>query len=112
MDKRIDSFVRQMSEKVKERLEFSQYIIDPNLFNFHKVVRVVALVIKAVKKMLERFKNKRQLISFSHPVTDDDSIHTNHSVFEKIKLKHDPTVLQDNGLQYGLDYFSRKQLKK
>ena len=51
-----DSFFRQISKKVKERLEFSQYIIDPNRFNFYKVFRVVALVIKAVKKMLERCK--------------------------------------------------------
>ena len=49
VDDRSDAFVKQISRKVKERLEFSKYIVDPNRFNFSKVVRVVALVIKAVK---------------------------------------------------------------
>ena len=108
LDKRSDTFVQQISKKVKERLEFSQYIVDPNRFNFSKVVRVIALVIKAVKMLLERWKNTRQLKHFSHVVADDDSIHSNHSIFEKINLKHDPSALQDNELQYGLDYLFQK----
>ena len=108
VEKKSDPIVHQISKKVRERLEFSQYIVDPNRFNFNKVVRVVALVIKAVKKLLVRWKSNRQLIRFSHDVTEDDSIHTNHSIFEKINLKHDPSVLQDDELQYGLDYFFQK----
>ena len=69
VEKKSDPIVHQISKKVRERLEFSQYIVDPNRFNFNKVVRVVALVIKAVKKLLVRWKSNRQLIRFSHDVT-------------------------------------------
>ena len=95
-----------MSQKVKARLTFSKYIIDPNRFTFSKVVRVVALVIKVVKLFL--LKIGKPLLQFSYDITVDDSIHTNNTILEKINMKHDTSVLSDSELQYGLDYFFMK----
>ena len=39
---------------VRERLQFYRYLVDPNKFRFLTVVRIVAIVIKAVKAMLSR----------------------------------------------------------
>ena len=106
VDKKVDSLVSEISTKVKERLEFSKYIIDPNRFKFSKGVRVVALVIKAAKCFLS-LTNKLSS-KFAHLVPSDASIHANHSVFEKIGMKHDPSVLSDSDLQYSLNYFFMK----
>ena len=108
VEPKADPVVRQISKKVRERLQFSKYIVDPNRFSFHKVVRIVALVIRAVKLLLKRWKLGKVLGRFSHAVHADDSVHANHTIFEQIKLKHDPSVLQDQELQYGLDYYFRK----
>ena len=108
VDRLADPVVQQISKKVKERLQFSKYIVDPNRFSFYKVVRVVALVIKAAKLLLKRWKATKVLSSFSRAIQKDDSVHSNHTIFEKINLKHDPSVLLDDELQYGLDYYFRK----
>ena len=85
VDRMADPIVQQISKKVKERLEFSNYIVDPNRFTFNKSVRVVSLVIKASKLLQERWGIKKKLEGFSYAIQDDDSVYTNHLIFEKIK---------------------------
>ena len=41
-------------DRIGERYRFSNYVIDPNRFRFRKVVRVLALVISFVRKMLKK----------------------------------------------------------
>ena len=108
VDRKADPVVQQISKKVRERLVFSRYIVDPNRWSFHKVVRVTALVTKACKLLLKRWKMKKKMETFSYAVQATDSVHTNHVIFEKLNLKHDPSVLQDDELQYALDYYFRK----
>ena len=36
---------------MRKRLEFSQYIVDPNQFRFRKVIRIVALVMLFINKL-------------------------------------------------------------
>ena len=78
-------------------------MLDPNRFRFSKVVRIVALIIKAAKLFLRGID--KLLSKFNDHVLNDATIHSNHSIFEKIGMKHDPTVLSDTELQYGLNYF-------
>ena len=78
-------------------------MLDPNRFRFSKVVRIVALIIKAAKLFLRGID--KLLSKFNDHVPNDATIHSNHSIFEKIGMKHDPTVLSDTELQYGLNYF-------
>ena len=105
-DTKTESLVSGISSKVKDRLQFSKYIVNPFRFKFSKGVCVVSLVIKAAKLFLNGIN--RKLSSFLYLVTNDATIHTNHSVFENIGMKHDPSVLSDTELQYGLDYFFMK----
>ena len=41
---------KRVNSKVKERYEFSKYLIDTNKFIFRKVVRVLALVLMFIKR--------------------------------------------------------------
>ena len=70
--------------KVRERLLFSNYLIDPNRFKFSKVVRVQALVMKAAERWLNLVGKK--LKRSSHPLDlVSDSIAVNRSSYEKIE---------------------------
>ena len=100
------ALLSEISNKVKERLEFSQYLVNPNKYKFSKCVRVQALVIKAARIFMNGIG--RPLTRFTHLIPENASIHSNHSVFEKIGMKHDPAVLSDNDLQYALDYIFMK----
>ena len=42
---------KRVSNKVKERYEFSKYLNDPNKFRIRKVVRVLALVLMFIKNI-------------------------------------------------------------
>ena len=94
VDRTNDPLVKQISTKVKERLKFSNYLIDPNRFNFSKVVRIMSLVIKSVKIWLFRCY-QRLLQQFSYQVTNRDSVYTNERIFQHINMKHDPSILSD-----------------
>ena len=45
---------RYVPTSLRDRYEFSQYLIDPNMFRFRKVVRVLGLVLLFVEKMLSK----------------------------------------------------------
>ena len=53
-------------------------------------------------------KISKLLSRFTHHVPDDAPIHVNDSVFQKIGMKHDPTVSCDDELQRGLNYYFMK----
>ena len=48
--------------KVKERYEFSNYIIDTNKFRLRKVMRILALVMLFIKNMKIRREFANQII--------------------------------------------------
>ena len=73
-------------DRIKERYQFSQYLIDPNKFCFHKVVRIMAIVQKFVKKL----KSKR----------------SNIQAVNKIQLKD--FVLTDEDIEDSEIYFFKK----
>ena len=50
-----DQQTHKIAEEVKKRLEFSQYLINPNRFRFNTVVRIMAIVIK----FCQLLKNKK-----------------------------------------------------
>ena len=65
----VASFVcrKVVPEEISKRLEFSQYIVDPNRFRLKKVIRVVALVMWFIKNLQKR------IISTKHTeVIEDD----------------------------------------
>ena len=49
------------AEKVKQRYDFSKYILDPNKFRFRKAVRIVGVIFLFISKMLKRLKVPREL---------------------------------------------------
>ena len=87
------ALLSEISKRVKERLNFSQYLVDPNKFKFSKFVRVLAIIIKVARILLAGLN--RPLTRFLHLIPVDASIHSNHSVFEQIGMTHDTTVLSD-----------------
>ena len=106
VDRKPYALLSEVSNKVKERLQFSQYLVDPNKYKFSTFVRVQSMIIKAARIMLSAID--RPLTRFSHLITEDASIHTNHNIFEKIGMKHEQAVLSDDDLQYELDYIFMK----
>ena len=68
VDRNDDVNLQQMSAKVKELLEFSNCIVDPNRNKFSKAIRVVSLVIKTAKLLLLQWNSKRPLQQFSRVV--------------------------------------------
>ena len=64
----------ELTKTIQERLRFSNYLINPNKFDFTKVVRIHGIVIRASKKWLSKIG--RSLLRFSSedstdPTTDD-----------------------------------------
>ena len=102
----------EISVKVSERLQFSQYIIDPNKFKFHKVVRIQAYVIKAAKVWLSKMKVGKKLSRFSYPIEATDGVVANRSALEKIGCLSDTVLLSDSEVQYSLDYFFQKSTEE
>ena len=70
-------------DEIMKRSEYSQYILDPNKYNFEKVIRIVGFVIKFIK--LIRKRNKI-------------SIHSNHSV----------DLLSEDEIEESKMYYFRK----
>ena len=107
-----------ISTKVRERLLLSKYLIDPNKFKFMKVIRVMALVIKAVKLFLSFKEKKLSLYSYAiDPLSDIVAV--NRTVLEDIsclkvvnpfsyKSGNVCVVLTDEEIQYAMDYFFKK----
>ena len=50
----------QVPEQVRERYEFSNYLVDPNHRSFQQVIRIVAFVIKFVRVLQSKVKGKKQ----------------------------------------------------
>ena len=92
---------------IAERLKFSRYLLDPNRYNWSKVIRILALVIKMAKAWLsvvnrkvERFSGDPQdLTPVGHniDVTSDGMISLWYSA-----------ELTDTDIQYSLNYYFRK----
>ena len=77
----VASFVcrRVVSEEIRKRLEFSQYIVDPNRFRFKQVIRVVALVMLFIKRLQKR------IISFKQTeVAEDERNRTCKGVIQNL----------------------------
>ena len=53
-------------DRIKLRYDFSKYLIDPNCHSFHKVVRILALVLTFVKKSGRSITKVQNMPIFSH----------------------------------------------
>ena len=110
--------VTSYMKNVKGRMKFSKYVMDPNRFNFCKVVRIFALFLKCVKiwykkntktgrksKVLSRYvktigvKNEKVL----QPLVDAKPT----SRFQN-KDVEEFTALTEDEVQLSLDYFFQK----
>ena len=47
----VDSYQRKIPSEVLECYEFSKYVVDPNKARFKKVVRILAFVLRLIKKL-------------------------------------------------------------
>jgi hypothetical protein len=108
-------FESTFAAKVKERLLFSKYLIDPNRFNFNKVVRIFAIVLKCAKiwyascvrtgrqsKVIQRFSSAAAVNNqATKPVVEHKSVSVKPE-FENF------VVLTDAEVQHSLDYFFQK----
>ena len=55
--------IRYVPSSLRERYSFSKYLLDPNTFRFRKVVRVLALVLLYVHKLLKKINKSYHGIS-------------------------------------------------
>ena len=111
-------------KKIKERLMFSKYLIDPNRFNFNKVVRIFALFLKCVKiwykRNIKTGRESRTLPRYMTTVGINNEKLLRPLVDAKPTCNQWPkqicnrkdfqnfTVLTDNEIQLSLDYFFKK----
>ena len=58
-------FNKNVDNEIKKRYDFSKYLIDPNRFRFIKVVRIMALVVKFIKKLSKNLDRVQKLL-FTH----------------------------------------------
>ena len=91
--------------KVKKRLQFSNYLINPNKYRFYKVVRINSVVMKVARLWLEKIG--RQLNHFSYPLKKVDNPLINA---EEVTCSNTGAViaLTDTEIQYSFDYFFQK----
>ena len=112
--KKSDDFETNFAKKIKERLLFSKYLINPNRFNFNKVVRIFALVLKCAKiwfarnertgrkgRMLSRFSSTVVSEKATKPLVEHKSVCARADLQEFVMLSH-------TEVQYSLDYFFKK----
>ena len=65
-----ETYLTEHAERIAQRYQFSEYIIDPNYRSFNKVIRLTAIWIVYIHKLRHRAKLKEK-----HPITDlPDSI--------------------------------------
>ena len=119
-------------EKVKERQEFSDYLIPPNKFKFERLVRIYSMVRKFIKnsqsKRMQRkildtslrfqmfFANENEknclALILKKPVIDDYSVFSNLNVGMRkpgIQFKSKHFVdLKDEDISWSLEYLFRK----
>ena len=92
-EKQIYLQVSNTVQKVTERLEFSNYLINPNKFNFQKLVNIIALVIKFIKITRRKFddssnQNIEAAKKYLFTKATAEVIHFNKkSVYENISTK-------------------------
>ena len=94
----------ELTKTIQERLRFSNYLINPNKFDFTKVVRIHGIVIRASKRWLSRIG--RTLVRFSSEdstdPTTDDFIQYDQSTSKFFAILHDKDI------QYSKNYFFMK----
>ena len=70
-NRKIPEFEESSFDKIKERYEFSNYLIDPNCHSFRKVVRIFALVLTFVKKSGRNISRVQNMLMFNHKSPGD-----------------------------------------
>ena len=110
-----EEFETTFPAKVRERLSFSKYLIDPNRFNFNRVVRILAIVIKVAKIWYaansRTGRESKTIARFSATAVVNEkatkSIVEHKSISEK-RVMQDFVILSDEEVQYALNYFFMK----
>ena len=91
---------------IKQRLQFSRYLIDPNKYRFSKVVRLLAIAIKFINLLFSsRLQRNIQICPLEEELNNTD-IRLNslvNDVHERYEYK-----LSDLDIQRALNYFFRK----
>ena len=91
---------------VRERLQFSKYLVDPNKFRFSKVVRVIAFVIKTARNWLAKIR--RNLTNFPLVNNKCQKVSSIQDEVMKVQMDDQIYVLSAPEVQYSLDYLFRK----
>ena len=107
-----DTVLTTTTSVIRERLQFSKYLIDPNRFRFRTVVRIVALVIKfakiwisCIRRKIERFLPSSCGIDYPHiPDISDMAVETAPIESPVAEIGE----LSDADVQYALNYFFMK----
>ena len=83
----VASFVcrKVVPEEICKRLEFSQYIVDPNLFRLKQVIRVVGLVMLFIKNQMKRIRSTK------HTEVIDDMNRTCKGVIQNLPNEYKST---------------------
>jgi hypothetical protein len=112
-------------EEVKKRYEFSNYIIDPNKFRLRKVVRVMALVLKFVRQLMQKLKdNQKRALLCRNPTTikiptafafvnDKYLVTQGKSGSSPLQCKQGMVVeITDEDMRFSMDYFYQKSTQE
>ena len=115
-----------LSNGLEDRYQFSKYVIDPNKFRFRKVVRVLALVMLFVEKLLKCVETKRSQQPKSIPTVHNHVCNLgdlfvegkylvttgrSYKVSKSTSIQCSPglvVVLSDAEINRALDYFYKK----
>ena len=115
VDTNDSDFESNFGARVKERLAFSKYLIDPNRHSFNRVVRIFAIVLKCAKiwyAQNARTGRESKVISrFSSDVVVNEKatklVVEHKSVSAKPDLQNF-VMLTDAEVQHSLNYFFQK----
>ena len=85
-------------EKVKERQEFSNYLIAPNKFKFEKVVRILSIV----RKFIRRLQSKRTRTKYLDTNMKFQMFFANQDEGSKRNFN---SIVKNSGMQFKGKYF-------
>ena len=93
------------SESIKERYEFSRYIVDPNRHNFSSVVRIVAFIQRFIRYCQLKVKlNNNQITVDEYP----GRISKDKLTSSEVRAASQYIMLTDNEISTAKRYFHKK----
>ena len=100
--------ISPLATVIRERLQFSRYLIDPNKYRFSKVVRINTIVMKFCRCALRTIGRDLKCLQISDVTKFAADVNKKKSIPSNSLSSGNYLQITDSEVQCSLDYFYRK----